>query len=101
MKFDINVWLSYRKQARIIADYIQAHKEIFYDFHGNFKKCKLNMEKYELEYNIKKITLILKECSEYLDRCGMNIPKSLWKYDNDDPTTWVSSKHFAYEHLLV
>jgi len=100
MKFDLNIWWDYRNKAKIIGDYILAHKECTYDKEGNFKKYKLKMDEEEFQYNIKKITAILKECSNYLMACGMYMPKPLWKFSIDDTKTWKSHRDFAFEHLL-
>jgi hypothetical protein len=43
---------------------------------------------------------LIKLSDSYLNICGMPSVPVLWKYNNDDPTTWASSKYFKYSHLI-
>lgn len=49
---------------------------------------------------IKRTHDIVDRSSAYLNACGVPVPAPLWKYDPDDPTTHVSSRSFAYYHLV-
>lgn len=49
---------------------------------------------------IERVTDVLKKSSALLDKHGVTMPKPLWKYDNDDPSTWPSAPQFQYGHLL-
>jgi hypothetical protein len=52
------------------------------------------------EQFIEEITAAMSRCDEYLDYYGYVMPKPLWQYNPDDPTTHPSSLYFAYGHLL-
>ena len=99
MEFSIKKWLDYRKKASLLADFIQAHKSPILDEKGQVKAYKIQLPKEELHAKISQITSILRECSEYLDCCGMQMKKPLWKFNIDDVTTWKSHKDFAYGDL--
>ncbi len=91
MKFDIKVWLKYRKKAQAIGDYLDACRN---------KKGIIQLEKDKLALYISQITDILKRCSDYMDKCGMVMPKPLWRFDLKDPTTHLSSPIFVYADRL-
>ena len=86
-------WLKLYHEARAIKSPVQ------YTFDDK-KKKRLPMADGVFENFITQITAVLARSSAYLDSRGVPMPKPLWKYDSDDPTTWPSSPHFAYGHLL-
>ena len=86
-------WLKYYNEARAIKSPVQYTQD-------DKKKKRLPMAEGVFESFIIQITAALAKSSAYLDARGISMPKPLWKYDPDDPTTWVSSPHFAYGHLL-
>ncbi len=40
------------------------------------------------------------ECNICLDSGGIRPKPPLWKYNNEDPTTWPSYESFRFNHLL-
>ncbi len=86
-------WLRYYNEARAIKSPVQYIVE-------NNKKKRMPMDERVFESFIIQITAALAKSSAYLDARGVCMPKPLWKYNADDPTTWVSSPQFAYGHLL-
>jgi hypothetical protein len=91
MKFDINIWNKYRKQAKIIGDYIQSFKD---------KKGHITMEPNQLELCIRQITDILNECSTYMDKCGITASITPWMYDPENPETQPSSIAFLHKDKM-
>ncbi len=87
MNFDIKVWSKYRNEATVIGNHIASHKD-----HNGF----IIMKKADFKEYIQQITDILKECSNYMDKCGMTPPAPLWKYNPDDTETHPS--HPAFKH---
>ncbi len=92
MNFHISVWNKYRDNARILGDHIQSYKN---------DKGIILMDKESLEGNIAHITCILKECSNYMDKCGLTERAGLWEYKRDDPTTQPSSVAFLYKDRMT
>lgn len=64
------------------------------------RKKRKPLEAGVFESFIKDITEALIQSDLYLDYHGHHMPKPLWQYNPDDPTTHLSSPHFAYHHLL-
>lgn len=91
MNFKISEWKKYRNQASVLGEHIQSYK----DATGI-----INLDKDSLYGYIAHITAILKECSNFMDKCGLTMPPSLWKYNVKDPTTHPSSKLFLYKDRL-
>jgi len=91
MNFKISIWNKYRKQASLLGDHIQSFKD---------NKGFIKMDKKQLEGYIAHITCILKECSNYMDKCGLTVPSPLWKYKANDPTTHPSNKLFLYKDCM-
>lgn len=91
MNFHISVWNKYRSEAGILGNHINSYKDRF---------GVINLDKDTLHGYIAHITCILKECSDYLDKCGLTMPPGLWKYNVKDPTTHPSSKSFLYKDRM-
>ena len=91
MNFHISVWNKYRNQAGILGTHIQSYKDALGIIH---------LDKDTLHDYIAHITCILKECSNYMDKCGLTMPSGLWKYDVKDPTTHPSNKLFLYKDCM-
>jgi hypothetical protein len=91
MNFHISFWNKYRSQAGILGTHIQSYKDALGVIH---------LDKDSLHGYIAHITCILKECSTYMDKCGLTMPPSLWKYNVKDPTTHPSSKLFLYKECM-
>jgi hypothetical protein len=91
MNFHLSVWNKHRSQALILGNHIQSYKD---------KNGIIKMDRDTLEGYIAHITCILKECSIYMDKCGLTRPTCLWKYDTKDPTTHPSSKAFLYKDRM-
>jgi alpha-glucosidase (family GH31 glycosyl hydrolase) len=91
MNFDIKIWSNFRKQAEIIGKHIASYKD---------DKGIIHMEKKDLESYIAHITVILKLCSDYMDKCGLTPPPPLWKYDDEDPTSLASSVAFIHKDKM-
>lgn len=92
MIFNISIWHEYRKKAAMIGKYIDSFKD---------DKKVIHMKKHALETSIKKITDILKECSEYMDKCGVTLPGALWKYDPKVQLTHASNENFAFKDRMT
>lgn len=92
MNFHMSVWHKYRKQASIIGNHIDSYKN---------NKGVILLEKKILEGYIQQITDILKECNEYMDKCGLTPTPILWKYNVKDPTTHPSNKAFIYKDRMT
>ena len=91
MSFNISVWNGYRNQAAILAHHIQCYKDAL----GFIK-----LDKDTLQGYVAHITCILKECSNYMDKCGLTMTPGLWKYNVKDPSTHPSSKSFLYKDYM-
>ncbi len=91
MKFDLKVWNKYRSQADLLACHINSYK----DDNGI-----IHLEKEILHEYIGHITLILKECDDYIEKCGLTESKPLWEYNLKDSTTHPSSKSFLYKNCM-
>ncbi len=92
MKFSLNTWNKYRSRAGILAEHILSYKD---------KKGIIHLEKEILDGYIGHITFILKECSNYMEKCGLKVPDPLWKYIPKDPTTHPSNVSFLYKHTMT
>lgn len=92
MKFNLDTWNSYRQEAAELANYLATTKN---------EIGIMDVDKHTKERYIASITLILRQCSKYIDKCGIGMPVSLWKYNNKDTTTHPSSKKFAYKHCMT
>ena len=92
MKFSLNVWYQYRSKAAILGEHIQSYKD---------KKGIIRLEKETLEGYIAHITCLLKECSNYMEKCDLNSPSPLWKFKLKDPTTHPSSIAFLYKDKMT
>jgi len=92
MKFDIKVWQRYRNEATVLGNHIASHKD-----HNGF----IIMKKADFKDYIQQITDILKECSNYMDKCGMTAPAPLWKYKADNPETHPSHPAFKYKDRMT
>lgn len=49
----------------------------------------------------KDIDALLDKSGFYLDACNIFPKKPLWKYNKDDPKTWMSHEKFIYSHLVT
>lgn len=92
MNFHLDMWNRYRRQAGILGEHIQSFKD---------NKGIIHMEKEQLAGYIAHITCILKECDDYMNKCGLTMPPALWKYNAKDPTTHPSSKLFLYKDCMT
>ncbi len=91
MKFEIKTWHQYRKQASVIGKHIGSYKD---------DKGIIHLDKAVLQGYIQQITDILKECSDYMDKCGLTAPPALWKYDEEDPKSQASSIAFIHKDKM-
>ncbi len=91
MNFYLKEWYEYRSKSRLIGKHIQSYKD---------KTGTINLDKETLQGYIAHITCILKECTDYMDKCGLTVTPSLWKYNVKDPTTHPSSKLFLYKDRM-
>lgn len=92
MNFYLSTWNRFRQQAGILAEHILKFKD---------DKGIIKMDKDQLEGYIAYITCILKECSNYMDKCGLTITPPMWKYSVKDPTTHPSSVAFLYKDRMT
>lgn len=90
MKFDINIWNKYRDDVKIVGN----HLEIYKDSYGYIN------EREGSRMCLEKITNILKNCSDYMNKTELKTPDPLWEYNIEDPTTHPSSKSFLYKDLM-
>lgn len=91
MNFQLSVWNKYRSQAAILGKHIDSYKD---------DKGIIHLDRDSLEGYVAHITCILKECSNYMDKCGLTMPPGLWKYNVKDPTTQPSSVAFLYKDRM-
>jgi hypothetical protein len=56
-----------------------------------------SVERWDIQ---KKIKSLLEESSDFMNKCGWKMPGAKWNYDEEDKSTWASSKDFAYKHLM-
>lgn len=91
MNFELKKWYEHRANASILGEYIQGSKD------NNGIR---HLERETLDGYVAHITCILKECSNYMDKCGLTMPAALWKYKHDDITTHPSNRKFKYEGLM-
>lgn len=93
MQFSIYKWNKYRLKAKevgLLLDEIKAKN-------GG----KVNMKDETVLDHLDAITGILYECSNYMNKCGLSMPATLWRYDSKDETTHISCKEkFAYKELM-
>ncbi len=91
MNFHMTMWNKYIKEADVLGKHIQSHKT---------DNGLIAMEREALDGYIAHITCILKELSNYMDKCGLTMPSALWKYSPRDPTTHPSSVVFKYKDRM-
>lgn len=84
-------WLRFYYKAHSVENPVSYDKE---------RKRRLPLAEGVFEAFIDKVSVILKQSSDYLDKNHVPLPEPLWRYNPDDPTTHMSSPHFAYGHLL-
>lgn len=72
-----------------------------YDEEGNPAMPKTNLSKSAQDGIETDIRGIIERSKYYLNQCGLRIPKPLWKYNREDPTTQASSPEFQYQHLIT
>lgn len=90
-----------RQYARWLRYYREAHaikSPLKYD--PSKKKKYLPIDEDIVVNFYKNITAALTKSDAYLESMGLKVRPPLWRFDNDDPTTWPSSPQFAYGHLL-
>jgi len=87
-------WLNFYKKAHSIENPVK------YSVDEKGKKVRLPLDPILFEDFIKQTGSVLDKSSAYLNSRGVTAPAPLWKYDQDDPTTHLSSRSFAYYHLV-
>ena len=92
MIFQIDMWYKYRKQADVIGKHIASFKD---------EKGAIHLDKKVLEGYIQQITTILKECSDYMDKCGLTMGKPLWKYNVKQQATHPSNETFKFKDRMT
>jgi predicted aldo/keto reductase-like oxidoreductase len=91
MQFKIKEWRRYYNESQAISKKLR-------DFIKLYKKGYKLTPQYDAL--IAEHKCIANQVSLYLTKCGMDMPKPLWVYDDKDATTHASSSKFAYGHLL-
>jgi hypothetical protein len=95
MQFNIQTW---RKRYDEIQNLGQIIKNSLPNKEGTrpvtpiSHETRMSLEK-DIEERCKKV-------SEYLEASNMQMPSPLWHFDIKDESTWLSSEHFAYGHLV-
>lgn len=85
--FSVDVWMLYYNNI--------------YRLGGELRQDTYNQAtKMRSEEIIEQMKDISQEVSNYLDDCGMFMPKAKWEYDSKNDETWKSSTRFKYSHLL-
>lgn len=92
MQFSTKEWFEYREKAMKVGMKLDQLKKQ----HGG----KIKMEDEATHHYIEEITVILRKCSSYMDKCSLGMRNTLWDYNSRDETTHISSPEFAYKHLL-
>lgn len=92
MIFSIDKWNEYRKKSILAGACLSGVKKA----HGG----KIPMKNEGVLSTIINITTILDECSRYMDSCCMDMKRTPWEYNSRDEKTHISSKKFAFKHLL-
>ena len=91
MNFNIKIWHKYRHEAANLANHIETYKT---------DEGIILLEKKVLKAYIQQITDILKECTDYMNKCGMTIADPLWKYNEKHQNTHASNKSFIYKDRM-
>ncbi len=95
MDFDAKVWRNYYDQVKILGQYLIDSRP---DEEGNPPKFTIPLdERREVE---KDINHLLKNCDKYLDKCKLHPKDSLWYYDRNNQTTWLSSESFKFANVM-
>ena len=81
MDFDIKIWWEFRDRANKIGSELDKYRD---------ENRKIGLLKQDLDRYIERITEVLKECSSYMDSCGLKIPS---KYNNN------SNGHLASDFI--
>lgn len=99
MQFNIKEWRSFYDKTQSLGLALKNSLPTIDEDKGCFPPLNpLTMdEQKEIESKIKGLC---EQCSRYMDMCGMYMPKALWNYDKNDPSTWISSPTFKYHYLL-
>ncbi len=92
MRFSIYKWNRYRLKAKEVGVELQKIKDA--------NNGKVNMKDEAVIDHLDAITGILEECSNYMSKCGLVMPKTPWMYNAKDETTHISSNLFAYRDLM-
>jgi len=99
MQFSMKEWLRCYDTVHDLGSQLKASQRTF-DYDGKIIPAIHPLKKREqkaIEFNIRGL---IQRSSGYLNHCGMPMPKPLWRYDKDDPTTHASSPEFKYQHLV-
>lgn len=84
-------WLALYRQAHAIKSPVKYNAD---------RTKRLGMAEGVFERFLDDVHAVLGRSKMHLERKGFFMPQPLWKYKHDDPTTHVSSPHFAYDHLI-
>jgi hypothetical protein len=91
MQFKIKEWLEYYNKSHAISKKIKEYiKQYRKGYHDSPEYLALLREHKD----------VANQVALYLNRCGLNMPKPLWVYDDKDAATHPSSPKFIYGHLL-
>jgi len=88
----MEIWHGFRNEA--IAVGRELHKI------RRRHKGRLPMQDETVISLIEEITVILDKCSQWMDKRGASVSRTLWDYNARDERTHISSEKFAYKHLM-
>jgi|SRR5215475_14063034 len=100
MKFIAREWRKYYDAIQSCGQ-ILKDASVWIDESGVTHKpiCPISFDERK---NIKKEIIKLKENQRnYLNSCGLTMPKPLWRFDIKDESTWVSDPSFRFKHLIA
>ena len=98
MKFSIKDWRRMYDLAQELGTQLKNSRPT-YDDCLNYYPPVHPLPKIQQHALEDRIQTIMTNNNQYLDECGMKMPKPLWVYNRLNPETHLSSKQFKYEHM--
>jgi hypothetical protein len=99
MEFNIKEWIRIYNNVHYLNQKLKDSMSTIDEsnvHHCRISNLSVNAQK-AIELEIKNL---IRRCANYLNDCGMPMPKPLWSYDSKNPKTWLSHSSFKYKKLL-
>lgn len=99
MQFNVKDWRRYYDKIHRLGRMLKNSKP-YMDDEKNWHSAIIDLteeQQKDLEKQIKHFT---RKSDEYLASCDLKSKMPLWKYDNNDTSTWVSSPNFRFSHRI-